>query len=155
MPTIYTKEQLWKLFEKLPSELQEAIFSEENSEHIGTICERYGVKEEQVSEVAKYVGRVLIGLLPPEDFPSTLVKEVGIKNDTAKQIAHEINRFVFAPVKELLAQIYHIGAIPSDKVEVPPKEKPEESMPAPEEAVVPPPEEKIERGPDAYREPIE
>ncbi len=105
----YTKDQLWKLYDKLPSELQEAVFSEETAGHLDDICKRYSVAEGKVSEVAKYVGRVLLGVLPPEDFQTALEKEVVLARDAAKQIAHEINRFVFAPVKDQLNQIYHIG----------------------------------------------
>jgi hypothetical protein len=34
MPKEYRKEELWKLYEKLPKELQEAIFAEETANHI-------------------------------------------------------------------------------------------------------------------------
>jgi hypothetical protein len=121
----YTKEELWKLYEKLPPVLQEAIFSEENADHINRICERYGLKEEQIPKVAKFSGRVLMGLMLPEDFLSVLKKEVGLKDDIAKQIAHEINRFVFAPVKDYLAQLHRIEKQP-EKGTTPPPTIPEE-----------------------------
>lgn len=150
MPKNYTKEQLWELYEKLPVELQEAVFSEENAEHIGTICERYGVKEDQISEVAKFVGRVLMGLLPPEDFQAILKKEVGLKNGDARQVTHEINRFVFSPVKDYLNQLYHIGTVPPEKPTAP---HPTEEMPT--KAPLEVSEKPTVRREDIYREPLD
>ncbi len=103
----YTKEQFWKLYEKLPPDLKEAIFSDEVGDHILGACEKNGVGD-KVSSVAKYTGRVLLGVLLPQDFQGTLEKEVGIPKDTARVIATEINRFVFFPVKEALNQIHSV-----------------------------------------------
>jgi hypothetical protein len=44
MPEEYTKEQLWKLYEKLLEELKEAIFSEETANSIWDICSRNGIR---------------------------------------------------------------------------------------------------------------
>ena len=103
----YTKEQFWSLYEKLPPELKEAVFSDEVGDHILDACTKNGVAD-KVSAVAKYTGRVLLGVLLPQDFQQTLEKEVGIEKDAARSIATEINRFVFFPVKESLNQIHTI-----------------------------------------------
>ncbi len=44
----YPKEQLWELYENLPKELQEAIFSSENADKIYDICTRNGDNKEDV-----------------------------------------------------------------------------------------------------------
>ena len=105
--TEYTKEQFWKLYEKLPAELKEAVFSDEVGDHILDACAKNGVAD-KVSAVAKYTGRVLLGVLLPQDFQQTLEKEVGIESSACRGIATEINRFVFFPVKESLNQIHTI-----------------------------------------------
>jgi len=152
----YTKEELWKLYEKLPPGLQEAIFSEENAEHISRICERYGLKEEQISRVAKFSGRVLMGLILPEDFLSILKKEVGLEDYIAKQVAHEINRFVFAPVKDYLAQLHRVETVPAEKITQPSKKMPKEISEVKEPVPKSPKSfEKERTAPDIYREPIE
>ncbi len=140
MPQEYTKEEFWKLYEKLPQELQEAIFSGETAEHISNICGRYNVNEKTISEVAKQVGNVLLGILPLEEFQKALVEELKIEEDTAEKMAHEINRFIFYPVKPALEQFYKTGGILA------------------EEGIGEPTAEKTERKPakgDAYKEPIE
>jgi len=138
----YTKEQLWKLYEKLPEELQEAIFAEETANSIWDICERN--KVEQVSKAAKYTGWVLMGILPPEEFQETLEKELELKKEVAKKVAQEINRFVFYPVKPALEELYKMGVKSSEK---PIEKQKTEAMP--EEEKVPAPPRK-----DIYREPL-
>ena len=139
MPREYTREQLWKLYQKLPGELKEAIFSMETADSIYDICERNEVEE--ISEVAKRAGWVLLGVLSPDEFEETIEKEINLKKDKAKKIAQEISRFIFYPVKSSLEEIYRAPITPppaGPKVTPPPEEKPKA-----------PPKE------DIYREPIE
>ncbi|MBU2577489.1 hypothetical protein KKA69_01500 [Patescibacteria group bacterium] len=137
----YTKEELWKLYEKLPGELKEAVFSEETADTIFNVCTRNGIEDDRISEIARYVGRVLLGVLPPEDFPEALEKEVKLKKDLAKKVFQEINRFIFYPVKAQLEELY--------RIEIAPPAKPTKITPPPEEKP-PTPSEK-----DVYRETIE
>jgi len=139
MPKEYTREEFWKLYEKLPQELKGALFAEETGNNIYEVCKRNGV-ENNLDQIVGYVGQVLVGVLPPDDFQATLEKEVKLKKDTAKKVAREINRFIFYPVKSSLEELY--------KIEIAPPAKPK---------VAPPPEEKPPAPPakDIYREPIE
>src|SRR3989338_8146600 len=95
----YTSEQFWKLYEKLPQELKNALSSEETGNYIYDICEKNNILE-KLEKIVEYVGRVLTGLLPPEEFQTALEKDLNIKKDAAKEATHEINRFIFFPVKE-------------------------------------------------------
>ena len=146
MPEEYLREQLWKLYEKLPEELKEAIFSVETADSIDNICQRNKVTEEKVPEVAKYTGRVLMGLLPPDEFENALIKEVKLKTEIVKNVAREITRFIFFPVKEVLSQLYKVEIAPPARPPgvVPPEAKPAEV-----------PEEEKPKREDVYREPVE
>ncbi len=84
MPEKYTREQFWKLYEKLPQELKDALFAEETGENIHNTCERNKV-EERLGEIVDYVGQVLVGVLPPEEFQETLEKELKLEKDIAKK----------------------------------------------------------------------
>ena len=137
----YTKEELWKLYDKLPEELKEAIFSEGTAENIFNICSRNGIEDERISKVALYVGRVLMGLLPPNEFQETLEKELKFEKEVAKGITREVERFIFYPVKADLEKLY--------KIEIAPPARPTRVTPPPEEKPPTPPAE------DVYREPIE
>ena len=131
----YPKEQLWKIYENLPEELKEAIFSEETANNIGRVCEENKISEEKISEVARYTGHVLTGLLTPGEFQEVLETEVGLEKEVAKKVSFEINRYIFRPVKESLKLLYE-------------EEKPEKRE-HPEK------EEKKPKKKDIYREPIE
>jgi hypothetical protein len=127
----YSKEQIWKLYEKISPELKETIFSEKTAESIWEICERNEVEEDKFSEVARYTGRVLLGVLPLDEFRETLEKEVGLKKEVAKKVTQEINRFIFYPVKPLLEELHKIEITPPAKptgVTPPPEEKPKETV---------------------------
>ena len=134
--------QLWKVYEKLPPELKEAIFSEETASTIYDICSRNGLLDQRISEVAKYVGRVFLGLLPPEELQETLEIKLELGAALAKEISREIDRFLFYPLKPALEQLQK-GEI------TPPTEMPEIT---PQTPIKKPQSEKES---DTYREPIE
>jgi len=129
----YTQEQLWKIYEKLPQELKEAIFSEKTAESILDICVRNGIEDNQISEIARYTGQVLLGILPPNEFQETLEKELKLEKSISKKLVQEINQIIFSPVKDILAKFYK-KELPIKEVEEKPKKSP---------------------GKDAYRELIE
>ncbi len=139
MPKKYTSEQFWQLYKKLPQELKDALFAEETGNNIYEICKRNEI-EENLEEIVDYVGQVLLGVLPPEDFQKTLEKELKLKKDLARKVFQEINRFIFYPVKTSLEEIYRIEIAPPAKPKITPP--PEEKPPAPP-------------GKDVYRELIE
>ena len=101
----YTPEQLWKIYKKLPEELKDAIFSEKTANDIYQICKRNKIEEKE-SELAKLVGCVLGGVLPPEKFLSVLKENLKLTNSMAQKIDKEVNRFIFSPVQEALSSIY-------------------------------------------------
>jgi len=137
----YPKEQLWELYENLPQELKGIIFSEKTADIIYNSCFRNGVKDrEKISEVAKNTGYVLLGLIPPEELQNILKKEIKLKEEVAKKIFSEINRFIFYPVKEILEKLYETE-IDKEIKTAPLKEKPQTK--------------KSVRKRDKYREPIE
>ncbi len=145
MPKKYTSEEFWKLYEKLPQELKDALFAEETGNNIYDICKRNGI-EENLEEVVEYVGQVLVGVLPPDEFQEALEKELKLEKNIAKKISHEINRFVFYPVKPLLEELY--------KIEITPPAKPTKITPPPEAEAPPEEKPKAPTKKDTYREPI-
>ena len=159
----YSREQLWKLFETLPQELKEAVFSEDTAETINQTCSRNGIEDERISEVARYTGRVLMGILLPKDFQSTIQKEARLDEKTAKNITDDINRLVFFTRKEAISNLHGIrtskpervstAKIPEDEI-IQSADSAEIGEEAEEETAS---EEKPTRGkgPDTYREPVE
>ena len=118
----YTKEQFWKLYEKLPQELKDALFTEETGDNIYDVCKRNKI-EEHLGEIVDYVGQVLLGVLAPEDFQNTLEEELIIEKDVAKKVAKEINRFIFYPVRPFLEQLYKTEVLTEEIAERPSREE--------------------------------
>lgn len=105
MPTQqYNQDQLWKVFETLPEELKQAVFSAENADHTFSICERYGIEE--CSKVASLIGLVLMGVMLPRDLEAALARDLGLDGDTAQRVSQEVNRFIFYPVKQQIEQLH-------------------------------------------------
>ena len=122
----YPKEQLWELYKNLPEDLKKATFSEEVANNISEICKENGITgDDVIFEIAKNIGYVFLGLLPPNELENVLEKELKIKKDKVAEIASKINRFVFLPVRESLEALYKIEIEPGLKIEVKtqPKEK--------------------------------
>lgn len=121
----YPKEQLWELYKNLPKDLQKAAFSEEVAANIQEICTKNEVTDDDlIFDIAKNIGYVFLGLLPPNEFSDVLKKELKIEKSKAEQIASEITRFVFLPVKKSLEALYKIKIKPGVKPKVtslPPK----------------------------------
>jgi len=114
----YPREQLWEIYENLPEDLRHAIFAEENSDKIYDICVRNGVNEDnKISEIAKYIGYVMLGVLPPDELEKTIKGELNLEEKIAKQIVWEISRFVFFPIKNSLELLYKIEITPKGKHE--------------------------------------
>lgn len=111
----YSKEQLEALYKNLPKELQIAMYSEENAENIKRACENNGVSDaDKIFNVAKNIGYVFLGLLPPDNLPLALQKDLQVQAEAAGQISGEIANSVFLPVKKTLEDLYGI------KIEIPP-----------------------------------
>ncbi len=173
----YSKEQLWKIVDILPQELKHSIFSEDTADAISEACEKNDIEDQRVSEVARYTGRVLMGILLPKDFEIALREKVGLSGEVAKNITSDISRLVFFPVKDAISDLHTRKARPIAKnstldaqkektVEPTTKEAEEEqekvinySETDETETEEPSAEEKAEvprrTGPDRYREEVE
>lgn len=101
----YTKEFFWNTYKTLPEELKEAIFDENNNQIIYNTCSKLGLTEEQTSLVAKYTGRVLMGLLSFKDFNVTLELELNIDEALANKIYREIDASIFKHLRLALSRI--------------------------------------------------
>ena len=116
--------EFFKLYEKLPKELQELMVSEEMADSLEAICVKYDVLS-YLYEISDYAGKVLLGLLPPNEVEETIQKGLDVKEDKAKKITREINRFVFYPVKSLLEDMYNMEIAPIAKMKTPTLKEPE------------------------------
>jgi len=109
----YPKEQLWELYKNLPEDLKKTTFSEEVANNISEICNESGLTDDDVIfQIAKNIGYVFLGLLPPDEFSIVLEKELKIEKDKSEEISLKVNRFIFLPVRQSLEALYKIEIKP-------------------------------------------
>ena len=117
----YPKEQLEQLYKNLPKDLQEAAFSEEITRNLQEICLKNDVRDKNIIfELTKNLGYVFLGLLPPNELQDVLEKELSLEKGKAEQIASEISRFIFLPIKNSLEALYKIEIKPGLKPKITP-----------------------------------
>lgn len=97
----------WKTYEKLPDNIKEALFSEENFNIVSKICEKNGITDEEIkSQVTKYVGKTLIGQLPIKEFPIILELELNLDSEKARDISWDIDSRIFSGLRISLNKLY-------------------------------------------------
>jgi hypothetical protein len=146
----YTLEELGEIFNKLPEKIKDKILALETAEEIFDICARNGIDDLRIPEIARCVGEVLMGLLPPSKFVETLEKKVNLEREIALKVAKDIEGVVFSPVKDELENLYGIKIATKVTEKIKEVTPPEKEIPPkkPEEKPSPP-------RTDIYREPIE
>lgn len=101
-----TPQQLKELYEKLPEDLREAIFSVDSTEAIHVAGQKYNLTVDKIGELADETGLVMLGLTHPKDFIANLAKRLNADKETARKIADEINTQIFSKVRESLKKIH-------------------------------------------------
>ncbi len=105
-PEDFPKEKLQEIYEILPEDLKEAIFSEEISATINDIGVENSLNEKQNSKLIEYVGYVFLGLLSPNDFEKNIKEKLFLTEALAHRIYQQIVRTVFIPLKTSLELIH-------------------------------------------------
>ncbi len=92
---------LQKKPKKIPADILKVFFSEETISHISEICLKNGIKDgEQIKEIAKQIGLVLLGKLPSNNLPETLQEKLRLEKNIAENIYFEANRVIFSQIKK-------------------------------------------------------
>ena len=143
-----SKDFFWKTYETLPDNIKEALFDEENFNVVSEICEKNGITEEEIkSQILKYVGKTLMGLLPIKEFPIILELELNLDSETARNMSWDIDSRIFSHLRISLNKLYESNV--AEKKEVVDNVKKEENKEVKQEEIKP----KEESGPkDQYRE---
>ena len=102
-----SEEFFWKTYETLPDNIKEALFSEENFNVVSEICEKNSITEEETkSQITKYVGKTLMGLLPIREFPIILELELNLDTEKARSISWDIDSRIFSHLRISLNKLY-------------------------------------------------
>lgn len=115
----YSQKELEERFRRLPPELRSALFGVDVAETMSEIGKKYGLNIEQTGFVAEETGYVILGLRRPQEFTRAISERLKIDIEKTRNIAHDINLEIFAPLRESLKTAHQfdvsMGEIQKDK----------------------------------------
>ena len=144
----HPKEKLQEIYEILPEDLRQALFSQEIADMISDICVDENISEKQIDKISKYVGYVILGILSPNDLEKTIKEDLFLEEPSARRINQQILRLIFLPLKTSLELIH------KTEIELP-SEITEEKIAAKEKTSQKEEASSKRQGKDVYREPVE
>jgi hypothetical protein len=98
----YTKEETSEVLKTLPSDVQEAILSEDSANAVYEVGQKYGLHVDIMGELGDETGLVMLGLTPTDEFVPNLVERLHISREVANGIAGEINERIFKKIQHHL-----------------------------------------------------
>jgi len=103
-----SKQQVMDRWDTLPENLKEAIFDEHNADIVWEFCKRKHISDEKIKPIAGVAGDVLMGFLHPDkdEVSQEIQASSGIPKEIALEIAEELIKKIFNPLKTALEEIY-------------------------------------------------
>ena len=93
------RQQVLDRWDTLPDNLKEALSSESNSDIVWQIGALNHLTGGKISMMATIVGDVIFGFLHSEDLAREIQESLNLNSQIANSISHEINRKIFAPIR--------------------------------------------------------
>ncbi|MEK7596369.1 MAG: hypothetical protein AAB564_02385 [Patescibacteria group bacterium] len=112
----YTREELEEKYKHLPPEIEEAIFNVGLDKTLEEIGKKYKLRIDQLGILANETRLVMLGLTHPKDFINNLAERLELNEETAKNIAQEINQRIFHEIREELKKMHSINEAADSKL---------------------------------------
>ena len=109
----FTSEEIQAIFEKLPTEVLEAITSSDVNEKVESIGKKYNLHIDQLGELVDEVGLVMLGLQKSSLFVSDLCDRLSIDRKIADNITADITKDVISLIRKHLMSVETTSS-PSD-----------------------------------------
>lgn len=100
-----TQEIIKEQLKKLPKDLKDAISSVDLRDKIRKISEKHHLHIDQAGNLENETAFVMIGLEPTADYKENLKRELNISRDRAQAITADIDKEIFARVRQSLKKI--------------------------------------------------
>lgn len=104
----YSYEQMREMYLELPEDLKDAYFSVDISDKIAQIGGKHGLEVDKMGQLGGEVGYILLGITHPNKFIPNLADKLGLDKTKAREIAEEINKEIFFPIRDSLRKIHNI-----------------------------------------------
>ena len=116
----YTDQQISQMYDSLPEDLKDSIFSVDTTSVVNEIGRKYGLAIDKIGDLANETGMVMLGVTHPNEFIGNLADRLDVDKEKARAIAQEINEQIFKKVRESLRKIHNIreGAEEEQKTEI-------------------------------------
>jgi len=97
--------RFWEQYQKLPPELQDAVFDEKTADCVRRACQRTG-QDSLIDFIIDKVGDTYLGNLPPEQLFTLIKEKISDHPDAAQKIIDQINEVLLMPLEQSLAKLY-------------------------------------------------
>jgi len=99
---------------QLPPDLRQVIFAVETADKIRKAAKKNNLNDDQLWWASYITGMILLGEMPIVDFVKDLQKKCNLTEESARQLARDINQVIFLPVKESLKKVHQIQRWPGE-----------------------------------------
>ena len=82
---------------------------------MNSVAEKNKLTDKQIWSASYIVGMVLLGETNIVDFVKSLMRECKLNEESARQLARDINSAIFLPVKESLKKIHKVPDWPREE----------------------------------------
>ncbi|PIU99234.1 hypothetical protein COS59_00835 [Candidatus Wolfebacteria bacterium CG03_land_8_20_14_0_80_36_15] len=100
------EQEIQKRFRQLPEKLKAALSLPATFKTVDNICQTNYLKKEWVEDVAMVTAEVLLGFLHLEDATKELQEIIGLNYKIANSVSQDIEKKIFAPLKEEIDKVY-------------------------------------------------
>jgi hypothetical protein len=100
------KNYLQNLYNKLPPDLQDAMFSIDSTESIRDIGNQHELLIDKMGVLGQEVGLLMLGYTKPTEFVGRLQNGLGVDRIKANAIARDVNEKIFLKIRESLKKIH-------------------------------------------------
>ena len=104
----YTDQQISQMYDSLPEDLKDSIFSVDTTSVVNEIGRKYGLAIDKIGDLANETGMVMLGVTHPNEFIGNLADRLEVDKEKARAIAQEINEQIFKKVRESLRKIHNM-----------------------------------------------
>ena len=95
----FTQQEIQDQFDRLPTEIQDAINASDLPDKISGIGKKYALHTDQLGELVDEIGLVILGLRRSSDFIGDIISRLSINSKDANAIAGDVNTVIFSTIK--------------------------------------------------------
>ncbi len=101
----FTQQEIQDQFDRLPTEIQDAINASDLPDKINIIGKKYLLRVDQLGELVDEIGLVILGLRRSSDFITDIIERTSISSKDADALAQDVNTTIFSTIKMHLQNV--------------------------------------------------